>query len=189
MSNKPISIYLLGDGGVGKSALTIRFVNNIFTEEYDPTIEDTYLKNVTVDGIKRLIEIVDTAGQEEYTSMRNMWISNADAILIVYSIENKITFDNLQSIMDQICRLKDNLIPIILVGNKCDILEREVTKNDGMELAKKWNVPFFETSAKEDINTKKVFFDLIRKYIINKSNVTYQQGDKRNNKNCRCTIL
>jgi small GTP-binding protein len=189
MSNKPISIYLLGDGGVGKSALTLRFVNNIYTEEYDPTIEDTYLKNVTVDGIKRLIEIVDTAGQEEYVSMRNMWTNNADAILIVYSIENKLSFDNLQSIMDQICRLKDNSIPIILVGNKCDLFKKEVTKNDGIELAKKWNVPFFETSAKEDINTKKVFFDLIRKYIINKSKTTIDNRDIRNNKNCRCTIL
>ena len=183
MSNKPISIYLLGDGGVGKSALTLRFVNNIFVEEYDPTIEDTYLKNITVDGIKKLVEIIDTAGQEEYSSMRDMWINNGDAFILVYSIDSKSSFIHIQFIMDQITRFKGDNIPIILVGNKCDLEFRQVSKKDGMKLSKEWNVPFFESSAKENINTENVFFELIRNY--DKKNIS---NYKKNIERRRCNI-
>jgi len=182
MSNKPISIYLLGDGGVGKSALTIRFVNNIFIQEYDPTIEDTYLKNVTVDGIKKLIEVVDTAGQEEYASMRDMWINNGDAFLLVYSIDSKSSFVHIQYIMDQITRFKGDNVPIILVGNKCDIDCRQVSKNDGLKISKEWNIPFFETSAKDNINTKEIFYQLIRNY--DKKNISNNYIKNINRRRC-----
>lgn len=185
MSNKPISIYLLGDGGVGKSAITIRFINNLFIEEYDPTIEDTYLKNVTVDGIKKLIEVVDTAGQEEYTSMRDMWINNGDAFLLVYSIDSKSSFVHIQYIMDQITRFKGDDVPIILVGNKCDLNYRQVSTEDGSKLSNEWDVPFFETSAKENINTYNIFYEVIRNY--DKKNIS-NKDNKRNIMGHRCSI-
>jgi GTPase KRas len=158
MSKK--TIYVLGDGGVGKSCLTLRFVNNNFIEDYDPTIEDSYTKNVLVDNVNHIVEIVDTAGQEEYSSMRYDWIKNADGILLIYSIDNQTSIIQLEYIMDEIFRIKE--IPIILVGNKCDLKEREISKEQGIQLAKQWNVKFYETSAKTLINNKIIFYEMIK---------------------------
>lgn len=186
MSKK--TIYVLGDGGVGKSCLTLRFVNNHFIEDYDPTIEDSYTKNVLVDNVNHIVEIVDTAGQEEYSSMRYDWIKNADGILLIYSIDNLASIIQLQYIMDEIFRTKN--IPIILAGNKCDLKERKVTKLQGLELAKQWNVPFYETSAKTLINNKIIFFEMIK--LITKqrrNNEIIRANTIKSKKKNKCYIL
>merc|ERR1712117_895240 len=91
-------IVVLGAGGVGKSALTLRLISDEFAEEYDPTIEDSYRKQVAIDGKPALLDVLDTAGQEEYASLQDQWIREGDGYLIVYAINNKASFDEAEII-------------------------------------------------------------------------------------------
>ena len=189
----PMLIYVLGGGGVGKSALTLRLVTDNFAEDYDPTIEDSYRKQIKVDGIPATVDIVDTAGQEEYNAMRDQWIRNGKGFLLVYSISNRGSFKELENIMDEMTRAKDDdNIPIVLAGNKCDLdeSEREVQKEEGQKLAEEWGVPFFETSAKTKINDHEVFYEIVRevrKYDEAKIKENGEGQPKK--KKFRCDIL
>lgn len=173
-------LVVLGSGGVGKSALTVQFVQGIFVEKYDPTIEDSYRKQVEVDGNQCMLEILDTAGtvsgsiifkgnwikswisnfdlQEQFTAMRDLYMKNGQGFLLVYSITSQSTFNDLEDLRDQILRVKDaEDVPIILVGNKCDLEdERVVGKDQGQNLARQWSCVFMETSAKAKVNVGEV---------------------------------
>eukprot|EP00484_Ammonia_sp_Unknown_P004960 CAMPEP_0197072534 /NCGR_PEP_ID=MMETSP1384-20130603/210147_1 /TAXON_ID=29189 /ORGANISM="Ammonia sp." /LENGTH=197 /DNA_ID=CAMNT_0042511355 /DNA_START=80 /DNA_END=673 /DNA_ORIENTATION=+ len=159
-------IVVLGGGGVGKSALTIRLVTNNFLEEYDPTIEDSYRKSVVIDEKACLLDILDTAGQEEFSSMQDQWMREGQAFLVVYSITSRTTFDEAIIMREKILRCKEEeMPPIVLVGNKCDLEDqRQVQKAEGDALAKDWgtNSQFFETSAKEKINHEECFYAAVR---------------------------
>ncbi|KAI8849330.1 small GTPase superfamily, partial [Chytridium lagenaria] len=157
-------LVVLGDGGVGKTALTIQLCLNHFVETYDPTIEDSYRKQVVIDDIPCVLEVLDTAGQEEYTALRDQWIRDGEGFLLVYSITSRSTFERIQRFKDQIVRVKDlESIPIILVGNKCDKLgEREVSKEEAMQLARKMGCEFVETSAKTCVNVERAFYNVVR---------------------------
>ncbi|KAI9636300.1 P-loop containing nucleoside triphosphate hydrolase protein [Dioszegia hungarica] len=100
-------ITVLGDGGVGKTALTVQFTMSSFVEAYDPTIEDCYRKQWVVDDQPCLLEVLDTAGQEEYTALRDQWIRDGEGFLIVYSITNRRTFERLDRILERVHRVKD----------------------------------------------------------------------------------
>ncbi|KAI9545219.1 Ras- protein Rap-1b [Dissostichus eleginoides] len=152
-------LVVLGSGGVGKSALTVQFVQGIFVEKYDPTIEDSYRKQVEVDGQQCMLEILDTAGTEQFTAMRDLYMKNGQGFALVYSITAQSTFNDLQDLREQILRVKDTEdVPMILVGNKCDLeVERVVGKDSGSGLARQWNsCAFLETSAKSKINVNEV---------------------------------
>ena len=138
---KEYKVVVLGSGGVGKSALTVQFVSNQFLEKYDPTIEDFYRKEIDVDSCPSILEILDTAGTEQFASMRDLYIKNGQGFLLVYSITNHQTLQDLQPMRDQIVRLKGQTnVPLILVGNKRDIYdEREVTPEEGETVAEKWH--------------------------------------------------
>lgn len=155
---------MLGGGGVGKSALTIQFINNHFIEEYDPTIEDSYRKQANVDGETCLLEILDTAGQEEYSAMRDQYMSTGDAFLVVYAITSRTSFDEVSLFREHILRVKDSdSAPIVLLGNKADLEEnRAVTTQEGKDLASSFKIPFMETSAKTRLNVEESFFELVR---------------------------
>jgi len=157
-------LVVLGSGGVGKSALTVQFVQGIFVEKYDPTIEDSYRKVVEIDGQQCMLEILDTAGTEQFTAMRDLYMKNGQGFLLVYSITAQSTFNDLQDLREQILRVKDmDDVPMILVGNKCDLEdERVVGKDQGQTLARNWNSAFLETSAKSKINVNEIFHDLVR---------------------------
>jgi len=158
-------IVVLGSGGVGKSAITVQFVQGVFVEKYDPTIEDSYRKNVEVDGSQYLLEILDTAGTEQFTAMRDLYMKDGQGFVLVYSIIAQSTFSDLQDIRDQIVRVKDKEdFPACLVGNKCDLEDqRVITKQDGQNLASKFgHCSYFEASAKQSINIKDLFYDLVR---------------------------
>ncbi|KAI9545626.1 Ras- protein Rap-1b [Dissostichus eleginoides] len=152
-------LVVLGSGGVGKSALTVQFVQGIFVEKYDPTIEDSYRKQVEVDGQQCMLEILDTAGTEQFTAMRDLYMKNGQGFALVYSITAQSTFNDLQDLREQILRVKDTEdVPMILVGNKCDLEdERVVGKEQGQNLARQWsNCAFLETSAKSKINVNEI---------------------------------
>ncbi|XP_028129302.1 ras-related protein Rap1 [Diabrotica virgifera virgifera] len=157
-------IVVLGSGGVGKSALTVQFVQGIFVEKYDPTIEDSYRKQVEVDGQQCMLEILDTAGTEQFTAMRDLYMKNGQGFVLVYSITAQSTFNDLQDLREQILRVKDtDDVPMVLVGNKCDLEdERVVGKEQGMSLSRQFSCVFMETSAKSKIHVYDIFYDLVR---------------------------
>merc|ERR1711879_576935 len=109
-------IVVLGGGGVGKSALTIRLVTNNFLDEYDPTIEDSYRKQLIIDERTALLDILDTAGQEEFSSMQDQWMRDGRGFLLVYSITDQNSFDEAMQLYDKILRCKDATdVPVVLV--------------------------------------------------------------------------
>ena len=177
-------LVVLGSGGVGKSALTVQFVQGIFVEKYDPTIEDSYRKVVEVDGQQCMLEILDTAGTEQFTAMRDLYMKNGQGFLLVYSITAQSTFNDLQDLREQILRVKDTEdVPMILVGNKCDLEdERVVGKDQGQNLARQFNCAFLETSAKSKVNVNEIFYDLVRQ--INKKNPETRSKKKSKSKCC-----
>ncbi|KAJ3224124.1 Ras GTPase ras2 [Chytriomyces hyalinus] len=134
-------------------------------QTYDPTIEDSYNKQVVIDDQPCNLEVLDTAGQEEYTALRDQWIRDGEAFLLVYSITSRATFYRIEQFREQILRVKDtdDTIPMMLVGNKCDrIAEREVSKEEGAYLASKLQCDFIETSAKTRVNVEKAFYNVVR---------------------------
>ncbi|CAL8114737.1 unnamed protein product [Orchesella dallaii] len=182
---KEYKIVVLGSGGVGKSALTVQFVQGVFVEAYDPTIEDSYRKQIEVDGEQCTLEVLDTAGTEQFTSMRDLYMKNGQGFVLVYSIAAQSTFNDLEDVRDQILRVKDkDRVPMVLVGNKCDVddSERLVGKDQGANLAQKFGCTFLESSAKARINVSEIFCDLVQQ--INKEVVPVPKPKKR-----KCTIL
>jgi len=164
MENDDYKLVVLGDGGVGKSALTIRFVTDNFLDEYDPTIEDSYRKPQLIDDQMALLDILDTAGQEEFSSMQDQWMRDGDGFLLVYSIISKSSFEEVRLLYDKILRTKDtDKVPLVLVGNKCDLATgRDVETSEGEDLARSWDCPFYETSAKMKINNEACFERLVK---------------------------
>lgn len=181
-------IVVCGDGGCGKSALTIKFVQSYFIESYDPTIEDNYRKQVSVDGEVCLMDILDTAGQEEYSAMRDQYMRNGQGFILVYSITSRKTFESIDVFNNQIRRLKDDIIPpMVLAGNKLDLQQfREVTEEEAENYAKNNDMSFHETSAYTGYAVENIFFDLVRG--IRRQTVP---GMKKTSKNKfkRCCIL
>ena len=201
-------IVVLGSGGVGKSALTVQFVQGIFVEKYDPTIEDSYRKQVEVDGQQSMLEILDTAGTEQFTAMRDLYMKNGQGFVLAYSITAQSTFNDLADLREQILRVKDSdEVPMVLVGNKCDLEdERVVGKDQGMNLARQFgSCSFMETSAKAKIGVTdvskiniycqefgtislfQVFYDLVRQ--INKTVPSKKTQKISKRSKCSCQIL
>ena len=133
-------------------------------DEYDPTIEDSYRKQCVIDGESALLDVLDTAGQEEYSAMREQYMRSGEGFLLVYAINSRPSFEEIQLFYQQILRVKDcDYIPITLVGNKCDLdNEREVSQNDGKDMAKKMNAKFMESSARYRINVEEAYYALVR---------------------------
>ncbi|XP_027017281.1 ras-related protein Rap-2b [Tachysurus fulvidraco] len=157
-------VVVLGSGGVGKSALTVQFVTGSFIEKYDPTIEDFYRKEIEVDSSPSVLEILDTAGTEQFASMRDLYIKNGQGFILVYSLVNQQSFQDIKPMRDQIIRVKRyERVPMILVGNKVDLEgEREVSSVEGKALAEEWNCPFMETSAKNKGSVDELFAEIVR---------------------------
>ena len=99
-------LYILA-GGVGKSALTIQLIQNHFVDEYYPTIEDSYRKQVVIDGETCLLDILDTAGQEEYSAMRDQYMRTGEGFLLVFAVNNAKSFEDISAYREQIKRVKD----------------------------------------------------------------------------------
>ncbi|CAL3973070.1 hypothetical protein PZA11_005404 [Diplocarpon coronariae] len=165
-------IVVLGAGGVGKSCLTAQFVQNVWIESYDPTIEDSYRKQIEVDGRQCMLEILDTAGTEQFTAMRELYMKTGQGFLLVFSITSQSSLAELSELREQIISIKDDEnVPIVIVGNKSDLEEdRAVTRSRAFAVSQSWgNAPYYETSARRRANVDEVFVDLCRQ-IIRKDN-------------------
>ncbi|KAK4502967.1 hypothetical protein PRZ48_006394 [Zasmidium cellare] len=159
-------IAVLGSGGVGKSCLTMQFVQGVFVERYDPTIEDSYRKHIDVDGRHVVLEIMDTAGTEQFST--DMYMRLGQGFLLVFSITSASSLRELIDLREQIVRTKnDPTFPIVLVGNKSDLEEdRAVSRAKAFQLSQSWgNIPYYETSARRATNINEVFIDVCRQII------------------------
>ncbi|GMH67044.1 hypothetical protein TL16_g04576 [Triparma laevis f. inornata] len=158
-----VKLLLIGDSGVGKSCLLLRFADSTFTSAYITTIGiDFKIKNVEVGGKRVKLQVWDTAGQERFRTITKAYYKGAQGILMVFDVSNEDSFVNVTNWMEQI---KDNAslgVKIILLANKVDVVaeERVVSKSMGEQLAAKFGVKYFETSAKDDHNVGESFLAL-----------------------------
>ncbi|CAM0136252.1 Ras GTPase [Umbelopsis sp. WA50703] len=198
-------VVVVGGGGVGKSALTIQFIQSHFVDEYDPTIEDSYRKQCVIDHETALLDVLDTAGQEEYSAMREQYMRNGEGFLLVYSITSRMSFEEINTFYQQIRRVKDrDFFPMVLIANKCDLEhDRQVSSHEGRDLAKSFGCTFIETSAKQRINVDEAFYHVVRD--IRRFNKEQQGGagprngyggqqfdiddDNTSKKCCGCTLM
>jgi len=177
---------------VGKSALTLQFMYDEFVEDYEPTKADSYRKKVVLDGEEVQIDILDTAGQEDYAAIRDNYFRSGEGFLCVFSTTEEDSFQATQDFREQILRVKgDNNIPFILVGNKADLVgSRQVQQGTAGGKAAEWQVPYVETSAKTRENVDKVFYDLMREIRSRKVQDDSQgQQGQRIKKKKKCSIL
>ena len=179
-----VKIAVLGKGVVGKSSLTYRFINFNAPTEHDPTIEDRYKSSLKYENQDYEIEILDTAGEEDYQNMMDMWISFGEGFLLVFAINDEESFELLKGKRERILKGKHQVkCPILLVGNKKDLEnERKVSYEQAKALADKWEVTYMETSAKENENCKEAFEALAQQIIKQK------QGAENKSKTC-CNII
>lgn len=182
------SIAVMGPGSVGKSAMTLQYVQGVFVVDYDPTIEDAYRKNAVVDGEACVLDILDTAGQEDYTALRSTWMRERAGFVLVFSLTERSTFDDLQSFYDQLSVMhEDKIPPIVIAGNKVDLVkQRQVSSEEGNKLAESYRaVAYLETSAKTGQNIEKCFAAIVRD--IRKQSQQTKRGDSP--KRVWCSLL
>jgi small GTP-binding protein len=163
MAPKVRKIAILGSRSVGKSSVTMQFVEAHFAETYYPTIENTFSKTLKYKGEEYVTEIVDTAGQDEFSILNSKHAIGIHGYVLVYSIASRQSFEMCEIIRDKILNFTGmNEIPCILVGNKVDLhAQRQVTAEEGNAMAKKWNCAFIETSAKFNQNISRIFDQMI----------------------------
>ena len=180
-----IKIAILGKTLVGKSAITYRLICDKFPTEHDTTVEDQYKVNMTIDGKRCDLEILDTAGQDDYQTMLDTWIEFGNCYLLVYSIDDMGTFNAVKKKYERICQIKANEeFSVILVGNKCDLPEsqRKVTTAEAEEYAKSQGIEFLETSALNKINVKEAFTIVVHNYLLKNEN----KAPKKSTFSCPC---
>ena len=140
--------------GVGKSCSVVQFCQSRYIGEleWDPTIESCYRTQVSIDEEISKLNILDTAGEEEYTAMLELQIKDHQGIILMYSIENRYSFEAIMRFYDLVIKSKQGMvIDLLLIGNKCDLEDkREVSLTEGQALAKRLKCPFFEASAKKE---------------------------------------
>ena len=169
-----IPIGLIGNSIVGKSSLSNVFIGEKFNEDIITTIgidcfmTDIYYKFKGEKKERKIkVKIWDTAGQEKFRSVGLKYINNCYGIIVVYSVTDENSFNEVDYWIEQIQNSYDlSKYPFILVGNKCDLIdERIISKEEGEKKAKEYNIKFFETSARNNINVKECFMSLIENII------------------------
>ncbi|XP_025840528.2 ras-related protein Rab-26 isoform X1 [Vulpes vulpes] len=158
--NVAFKIMLVGDSGVGKTCLLVRFKDGAFLAgTFISTVGiDFRNKVLDVDGVKVKLQIWDTAGQERFRSVTHAYYRDAHALLLLYDVTNKASFDNIQAWLTEIHEYAQHNVALMLLGNKVDSAqERVVKREDGEKLAKEYGLPFMETSAKTGLNVDLAF--------------------------------
>ncbi|KAM9843350.1 ras-related protein Rab-26-like [Aulostomus maculatus] len=153
-------VMLVGDSGVGKTCLLVRFKDGAFLAgSFISTVGiDFRNKVLDIDGVKVKLQIWDTAGQERFRSVTHAYYRDAHALLLLYDVTNKSSFDNIQAWLTEIHEYAQQDVVLMLLGNKADAThERVVKREDGERLAKEFGVPFMETSARSGLNVELAF--------------------------------
>mmetsp|Transcript_16219 Transcript_16219/g.41143 ORF Transcript_16219/g.41143 Transcript_16219/m.41143 type:complete len:212 (-) Transcript_16219:189-824(-) len=156
-----IKLLMIGDSGVGKTCLLLRYANDSFSPTFITTIGiDFKIKTINLGDKVVKLQIWDTAGQERFRTITTSYFRGAQGILLVYDVTDRGSFENIQNWVGQIQNHAENNISKVLIGNKCDVdeSERAVSREEGEKLAAEFGIEnFFEASAKQDINVKSAF--------------------------------
>ena len=167
------SIVVLGRGGVGKSALILRFLYDEFVEDYEPTKADCYQKKMTLKSHGEVVlDILDTAGEELYPSVREHYIRSADGFLLVFSTSDQSSLDALKELNEEILRVRcgQEQVPRLVVGTKCELCaERKVPTEEVEALCRQLDVALMETSARTQHNVEEVFVEITRQMKAQKA--------------------
>jgi Ras family protein len=165
-------ICVMGYRGVGKSTVTIQFVENQFIDNYNPTIEDTFQKTIHHKGVDYSCTIIDTAGQvrnakkkkkDDFSLFQKHHSIGIHGYIFVYSITSVKSLETVKTINDKLLNaLGTQKVPRVLVGNKTDLhLERKVTKEEVQRLAAEWGCAFVECSGKHGEHIQDIFFSIL----------------------------
>mmetsp|Transcript_25864 Transcript_25864/g.40134 ORF Transcript_25864/g.40134 Transcript_25864/m.40134 type:complete len:208 (+) Transcript_25864:153-776(+) len=159
-----IKLLMIGDSGVGKTCLLLRYANDSFSPTFITTIGiDFKIKNIDIEGKRIKLQIWDTAGQERFRTITTSYFRGAQGILLVYDVTDRRSFESIRNWISQIQQHADVHVNKILVGNKCDMLdEKVVSTEEGAKLAKEFNMEFWEASAKNDVNVEQSFISLAK---------------------------
>lgn len=143
--------------------MTVQFVEQHFVESYYPTIENQFFKPIEFRGVQYTTEIIDTAGQDEFSIMNQKHLIGIHGYMLVYSIASHSSFEMISIIRDKILNATGaDTLPMVIVGNKTDLeAQREVPRAEGQKLADSFGAAFVETSAKDNSNINKAFELLI----------------------------
>ncbi|KAL3307411.1 hypothetical protein Ciccas_014074, partial [Cichlidogyrus casuarinus] len=166
-----------------------------FVADYEPTKADSYRKQVEINDVKCTVDILDTAGQEDYHGIRDFYYRAGEGFLLVFALDDRHSFETITEYISTIRTVKNNTnLPMVLVGNKSDLVDkRQVSTEDAQALARSLNIPYVETSARTRANVDKIFFDLCVMLAAAKAPVkTNETGKPKKNKrrgNFRCAIL
>ncbi|KZS90375.1 rab-type small GTP-binding protein [Sistotremastrum niveocremeum HHB9708] len=159
-----IKLLLIGDSGVGKSCLLLRFCDDAWTPSFITTIGiDFKIRTIELDGKRIKLQIWDTAGQERFRTITTAYYRGAMGILLVYDVTDERSFNNIRTWHANIEQHASEGVNKILIGNKSDWIEKKaVTEEQGRELANELGIKFLETSARVNENVEDAFFTLAR---------------------------
>jgi len=155
-------LLLIGDSGVGKSCLLLRFADHTYTESYISTIGvDFKIRTIELDGKTIKLQIWDTAGQERFRTITSSYYRGAHGIIVVYDVTDVESFNNVKQWLNEIDRYATENVTKLLVGNKCDLVNKKaVDYETAKDFADKLSIPFLETSAKNATNVEKAFLTM-----------------------------
>ena len=181
-SKKPyeekLKLMVIGEARVGKTSIIKRYTDNFLSGEYLSTIGIDYQDKIIKIGEKLVkLEIWDTAGQERFKIIAKNYFQNSDGFLLVYDISIRDSFERLTFWHEQIKLNAPINCRFLVVGNKCDLeKKRQVSKEEGEKYAENYNVKFYETSAKDDININEIFQTLASETL----EIIKKKGQRRN---------
>ena len=156
-----LKILMIGNSGVGKTSILLRYTNNIFSPTFITTIGiDFRTKTVNIDNTDVKLQLWDTAGQERFRAITTSYFRGAQAVALVYDVSNRKSFNDVKEWMNSLHQHADKKINIMLLANKCDVHNKEVSDEEGRLLAQSYNVPWFGVSAKTGACIDEAFMDL-----------------------------
>ena len=168
MNEIKFNILILGDSCVGKTSLMFKFTENFYEENQVSTIGIAYKdKAIKINNQKIILNIYDSSGQERYHSLTKSYLRNADGLIFVFDLTNEKTFENIQKWLITCDEIIENFNKII-VGNKLDLENREIDTERAEIFCEKYNMKYFETSAKRGTNVEKIFEEITRLILDNK---------------------
>jgi small GTP-binding protein len=192
-----IKLTPVGDGAVGKTSILTSYTQNEVKGEYEPTVFDNYSAAVTVNGEKISLSLADTAGQEDFESLRHLCYPNTDIFFVVFSVDKRTSFDNAKAkwipeIQDK-KKVKNSYgVPIIVIGNKTDLRATEpdcVTKEEGEAMVRALmatgkypgitSIKYMECSALQNNGVKEIFHEAIKQRLVSRNKAS---------KKSKCTI-
>ena len=162
-----VKVVVLGSTGVGKTNIVRRYVHNEFLEDHQPTTEDVYDFSFKRKNESILFNIYDTAGSDQFPAMKRLAISNGEAFVVLYAVDNRLSFEEAKKICAQVFELKFGEVKsIMMVGNKCDLpsSQQTVSTEEASLAAKQLKCKFTESSAKLGINIEKIFRESLAEF-------------------------